>query len=55
MVESGQIYRCNVCGNITTVLFAGGGELKCCEQPMELLQSKDQDSVLKEHSPNSEA
>ncbi|HRY76849.1 MAG TPA: desulfoferrodoxin FeS4 iron-binding domain-containing protein, partial [Candidatus Paceibacterota bacterium] len=25
MVERGQIYKCNVCGNIVEVLNAGGG------------------------------
>lgn len=28
-------YRCNVCGNEVLVTKAGGGELVCCQQPME--------------------
>ena len=35
--EIGEKYRCNVCGNEVTVTKAGGGELVCCNQPMERL------------------
>jgi len=31
----GEKYRCNVCGNEVTVTKVGGGELVCCEKPME--------------------
>ncbi|MDP2980881.1 MAG: desulfoferrodoxin FeS4 iron-binding domain-containing protein [Candidatus Omnitrophota bacterium] len=31
----GEKYRCNVCGNEVTVTKVGGGELVCCNQPME--------------------
>ncbi len=31
----GEKYRCNICGNEVTVIKVGGGELVCCEQPME--------------------
>jgi len=33
----GEKYRCNICGNEVTVTKAGGGELICCGEPMELL------------------
>jgi desulfoferrodoxin-like iron-binding protein len=33
----GQKYRCNVCGNEVLVTKVGGGELVCCNQPMEEL------------------
>ena len=32
----GEIYKCEVCGNIVEVLEAGGGELICCGEPMIL-------------------
>ena len=38
MIAKGQVYRCNVCGNIVKVLYAGGGQLVCCGQPMELVE-----------------
>ena len=46
-----QVYRCNVCGNITEVLHTGGGELVCCGQPMELLPEKTTDAGLEKHVP----
>jgi desulfoferrodoxin-like iron-binding protein len=33
--EAGEIYKCNLCGNVVEVKKAGGGELVCCGQPME--------------------
>lgn len=51
MIRRGQVYKCNVCGNITEVLHAGGGELVCCGQPMELLQEKTADAALEKHVP----
>lgn len=32
----GELYKCNVCGNVVEVKQVGGGELVCCEQSMEL-------------------
>lgn len=34
----GEVYKCNVCGNVVEVKEAGGGELVCCGQPMELVK-----------------
>jgi len=51
LTELKQIYRCNICGNIVTVLHAGVGELVCCGQPMELLVEKTEDAGLEKHVP----
>ena len=51
MISRKQVYRCNVCGNIVEVLKAGGGELVCCGEPMELLQEKTADAALEKHVP----
>ena len=51
MIQKKQIYRCNVCGNIVEVLNAGGGELVCCGEPMELLQEKTEDVGQEKHVP----
>lgn len=51
MTTKNQIYRCSVCGNIVEVIHAGGGELVCCGQPMELLQSKTEDTGFEKHLP----
>jgi superoxide reductase len=37
MAKLKEVYKCALCGNIVEVIHAGGGELVCCGQPMELL------------------
>jgi desulfoferrodoxin-like iron-binding protein len=32
--KEGQVFRCDICGNIVVVKVAGGGELVCCGEPM---------------------
>ncbi len=51
MISRQQVYKCNVCGNIIEVLHAGGGELVCCGQPMDLLQEKTADATVEKHVP----
>jgi desulfoferrodoxin-like iron-binding protein len=34
--EKGQVFECEICGNIVKVLEVGGGELICCGEPMVL-------------------
>ena len=51
MVKRNQIYRCNICGNIVEVLYAGGGQLVCCGENMELLEAKKEDQGLEKHVP----
>jgi superoxide reductase len=33
--EKGEVYKCDVCGAVVEVKEGGGGELVCCDQPME--------------------
>ncbi|MFA6492582.1 MAG: desulfoferrodoxin [Patescibacteria group bacterium] len=51
MITQNQVYKCNVCGNIVEVLFAGGGELVCCGQPMKLQVEKTEDEGKEKHVP----
>jgi len=51
MTKINQIYRCPVCGNIVEVLHAGGGELVCCGQPMQLLIANTSDGATEKHVP----
>ncbi len=51
MTKLRQIYKCNVCGNITEILHTGQGELVCCGEPMELLNEKVKDEGLEKHVP----
>ena len=45
MTKVGQIYKCNVCGNVVEVLDNGVGELVCCNQPMEELIAQTEGEV----------
>lgn len=38
--KEGQVYECEICGNVVVVKVVGGGELVCCGQPMNLIQGK---------------
>lgn len=51
MTELRQVYRCNICGNITEVRQTGAGELVCCGQPMELLVPNTVDASQEKHVP----
>ncbi len=35
MTMVGEIYKCELCGNVVEVKEAGDGELVCCDQPMK--------------------
>ena len=37
-MKEGDIYKCDICGNIVKVVNSGGGDLYCCGQPMEVSQ-----------------
>ena len=34
----GEVFRCEICGNVVEVKKAGGGELVCCGKPMMLVK-----------------
>lgn len=36
----GEVFKCEVCGNVVEVKVVGGGELVCCGKPMKLVESK---------------
>ncbi len=51
MTKLNQIYKCELCGNITEVLHAGAGELVCCEIPMTLQETKTTEEGNEKHLP----
>jgi len=51
LVAIDQIYVCRECGNMVEVLRAGGGELVCCGEPMELLRENTVDAAREKHVP----
>jgi superoxide reductase len=51
MAERLEVYKCDACGNIIEVLHGGGGELVCCEKPMNLLAENTVDAAKEKHVP----
>lgn len=51
MTKIGEIYKCNICGNIVEILHDGVGQLVCCDEPMQKLEEKTQDSKIEKHVP----
>ncbi len=43
MAEKGRIYKCNICGNVVSVIEAGVGTLVCCGQDMIKLEEKSKE------------
>ncbi|MBW2996578.1 desulfoferrodoxin [Candidatus Woesearchaeota archaeon] len=48
MAEQNGIYKCEICGNVVSVIEAHEGELVCCGQPMKLLEEKTKEQEGKE-------
>ena len=48
-----RLSHCNHCGNVVTLLHAGGGTLKCCTDgdAMELLVPNTTDAATEKHVP----
>jgi len=51
MTKKLQVYKCEICGNIVSVLHAAAGILVCCGQPMTLMVEKSEDSAVEKHVP----
>ncbi len=51
MITKLQLYKCNVCGNLVEVTFAGGGDLVCCDQPMQLMAENTMEAATEKHVP----
>ncbi|MDD3175963.1 MAG: desulfoferrodoxin [Candidatus Nanoarchaeia archaeon] len=51
MAELNKFYKCEICGNLVSVVEAGPGELVCCGQPMNLLEEKTSDEGKEKHVP----
>jgi superoxide reductase len=51
MTKMFEVYKCEVCGNITKVVHASGGVLVCCGKPMILQLEKNTDAGNEKHVP----
>lgn len=38
VTKVGQVFKCEICGNVVEVKEVGGGELVCCGEPMTLVK-----------------
>jgi superoxide reductase len=54
MAKRLEIYTCSICGNIVEVVHAGGGQLVCCGQPMNLMVENSVDAAKEKHVPVAE-
>ncbi len=48
MTKIGEIYKCEICGNVVSVAQEGVGTLVCCNQNMKLLEKQNIDKEGKE-------
>ncbi|MCK4730352.1 MAG: desulfoferrodoxin [Candidatus Aenigmarchaeota archaeon] len=44
MTKINEIYKCEICGNVVSVIDSGVGELICCGQAMKLLEENTMDA-----------
>jgi len=51
MTERGQAWKCDVCGNIISILHEGADSLVCCNQSMKLLEEKSGEEGSEKHVP----
>jgi superoxide reductase len=51
MTEQDGIYKCNVCGNVVSMIYAAGPALVCCGQEMDKLEEKTVDEGKEKHVP----
>lgn len=46
MAEKGEVYKCEICGNVVSVLEGGDGDLVCCGAEMQLLSKEEAQNYL---------
>lgn len=51
MTKRDEVYKCEVCGNLISVVHGAGGGLVCCGQDMVLLKENTTDAAVEKHLP----
>ena len=51
MTQKDQIYKCEKCGNLISVVHDAGGSLLCCGEEMILLEPNTVDAAQEKHVP----
>jgi superoxide reductase len=46
MAKKGEVYKCEICGNIAAVIQGGDGDLVCCGEDMRLVSENDAKDLL---------
>ena len=46
MAEKGEVYKCELCGNVVAVLAGGDGDLVCCGEDMQLVSENESKEFL---------
>jgi desulfoferrodoxin-like iron-binding protein len=41
MAQKGEVYKCDVCGNVVSVVIGGDGDLVCCGENMRQLSQEE--------------
>jgi len=41
MTKKGEVYKCEICGNIVAVIQRGDGDLVCCGEDMQLVSESE--------------
>ena len=50
-IKLGEVYKCDVCGNIVMAIHEGAGDLVCCGQDMVLMAENTVDAAVEKHVP----
>lgn len=51
MAEKMEVYKCEICGNMTEVVHGGAGVMVCCGQTMTKMTENTVDAALEKHVP----
>ncbi len=51
MTQRDEVYQCELCGNLISVVHGAGGTLVCCGQDMVHLKGNTTDAALEKHVP----
>lgn len=46
MAEKGEVFKCEICGNIVAVMQGGDGDLICCGEDMQLVSESEANDFL---------
>lgn len=46
MAKKGEVYKCDICGNVVSFLNGGDGDLVCCGGEMHLLSEEEAKEYL---------